>query len=159
MGSCFSSATPPTRRGGCSVADQRVAVALQPRRQPAPERPWVAPVSAALVAAAGCAYLATHDPGDPDTLMPQCPTKMLTGLDCPACGGLRMVRALLTGQWSAAVHDNLLLVLLLPVVIVVWGRWLVAATTGGSYQPRVSRRVGYALLAVAVVWMVLRNIP
>jgi Protein of unknown function (DUF2752) len=135
--------------------------------QPAPlvarvtrvRRPWVAPVFASLAGLAGCAYLATHDPNDPHQLMPQCPTKMLTGLDCPACGGLRMVRALITGHWSAAVHDNVVLLALMPFVGYVWLRWLVAGLRGKTYTFAISKRGGYTILALALVWMVVRNLP
>ena len=119
--------------------------------------PWIAPVGLAVFALAGCAYLAFQDPTRPGALVPQCPTKMLTGLDCPACGGLRMVRSLTTGQWSAAVHDNLFLLVLLPVVLLVWGRWMLASLSGGVYRPVLSKRVAFGLLAVAVVWTVARN--
>ena len=91
--------------------------------------------------------------------MPQCPTKLITGLDCPACGGLRMVRALTTGHWSAALHDNLFLLVLTPFVLLVWLRWFVASVSGGAYRPVLSSRTSYALLVVAVVWTVVRNIP
>ena len=122
-------------------------------------RPWVAPVAAMVMALAGCAYLATHDPNDPNVLMPECPTKLLTGLDCPACGGLRMVRALLTGHWSAAVHDNVVLLATVPFVAYVWVRWLVAGLTGRQYSFALTRRGAYVVLAVAAVWMVVRNLP
>jgi hypothetical protein len=120
---------------------------------------WRAPALTAALALAGCAYLATHDPNDPSVLMPQCPTKWLTGLDCPFCGGLRMVRSLLTGHFSAAVHDNVVLLTLLPFVGYVWLRWTVAGLRGRTYSWSISRRGGYALLATAVVWMVVRNLP
>jgi hypothetical protein len=122
-------------------------------------RAWLTPVMAAAVALAGCAYLATHDPNDPRVLMPECPTKMLTGLDCPACGGLRMVRALLTGNWSAAVHDNVVLLACVPFVAYVWVRWLVAVLRGRAYSFAISRRGAYVILGVAAVWMVVRNLP
>jgi Protein of unknown function (DUF2752) len=122
-------------------------------------RAWLAPVALGLVALAGCAYLGVENPNDPGSLLPRCPTKMLTGLDCPACGGLRCVRALTTGQWSAAVHANLFLLVLFPIAVVVWLRWLVAAATGASYRPALSKRASFALLVVAVLWMVVRNLP
>ena len=62
------------------------------------------PVAGIAVALAGCAYVAVNDPNNPSTLMPKCPTKLLTGLDCPFCGGLRLVHDLLNGQWLAAAH-------------------------------------------------------
>ena len=91
--------------------------------------------------------------------MPECPTKMLTGLDCPACGGLRMVRALLTGHWSAAVHDNVVLLATMPFVLYVWARWLLAGLTGRAYSFALTRRGAYVVLGVAVAWMVVRNLP
>ncbi len=120
---------------------------------------WLAPAAAAAVALAGCAYLATHDPNDPNQLMPECPTKWLTGLDCPACGGLRMVRALITGHWSGAVHDNAVLLALLPLMGYVWVRWLVAGVRGTTYRFVIGRRTGFVILGVALVWMVVRNLP
>lgn len=144
------------------MADTRFAAAQQGLARPVAmgsARPGLTPVIAGGLAMAGCAYLATHDPNDPRVLMPECPTKMLTGLDCPACGGLRMVRALLTGHWSAAVHDNVVLLACLPFVAYVWVRWVVAGLTGRSYSFTISRRGGYAILGVALLWMVVRNLP
>ena len=120
---------------------------------------WRAPVLASIAALAGCAYLATHDPNNPSVLMPQCPTKLLTGLDCPACGGLRMVRSLLTGHFSAAAHDNVVLLALLPFIAYVWIRWTVAGLRGRPYSWTISRRGSYAVLASALVWMLVRNLP
>jgi hypothetical protein len=128
-------------------------------RVPLLARPWLAPAAIGLLAVAGCAYLGVEDPNDPNAVLPRCPTKLITGLDCPACGGLRMVRALTGGQWSAAVHANLFLLVLTPFAVVVWLRWFVAGLTGGSFQPRISRRTSYLILVVAVVWTVVRNIP
>jgi hypothetical protein len=141
------------------VADLTAVTARVAASRAARDVPWAAPVLATLAALAGCAYLATHDPNDPHSLMPQCPTKLLTGLDCPACGGLRMVRALLTGHWSTAVHDNVMLLALTPFVGYVWVRWLVAGLRGKTYTFTLSRRAGWAVLAVALVWMVVRNLP
>src|SRR5437868_2535245 len=101
------------------------AAAAPPQRPPASSRPWLAPAALGVVAVAGCAYLGVEDPNDPNALLPRCPTKMITGLDCPACGGLRMVRALTGGQWSTALHANLFLLVLMPFVVLVWLRWFV----------------------------------
>jgi len=120
---------------------------------------WSAPAVAAGLALIGCAYLATHDPNNPAVVMPQCPTKLLTGLDCPMCGGLRMVRALVTGNWSAAVHDNAVLLALVPFAGYVWLRWLAAGLRGRPYQVSFSRRGGYLVLGLALAWMVVRNLP
>ncbi len=61
-----------------------------------------------------CAYIATVDPNH-SSAYPQCPTKLLTGLDCPLCGATRAVHSLLQGDLVGAMDHNLLFVLLLPV--------------------------------------------
>jgi hypothetical protein len=141
------------------MVDTRVASQAVERIVATTHRQWLAPVLASAAALAGCAYIATHDPNDPNVLMPECPTKLLTGLDCPACGGLRMVRALLTGNWSAAVHDNVVLLACLPLVCYVWARWLYAGVRGRAYSFALSRRGSIVVLVVAAVWMVVRNLP
>ena len=51
-------------------------------------------------------YIGLVDPHQPGALFPACPFKLLTGWNCPACGGLRMTHDLLHGNLSAAVVDN-----------------------------------------------------
>ena len=119
----------------------------------------LAPFGPVLLALAGCAYLAGHNPNDPAEPMPVCPTKLLTGLDCPACGSLRMVYALLHGRWSAAVHDNVVMLACAPLIGLLWLRWTLAAVRGRPFQVRIGRRGAVAVLTLAVVWMVVRNLP
>ncbi|MGZ6777584.1 MAG: DUF2752 domain-containing protein, partial [Mycobacterium sp.] len=38
----------------------------------------------------GLTYIGLADPHTPGFVYPACPFKLLTGLNCPACGGLRM---------------------------------------------------------------------
>ena len=99
------------------------------------------------------AYIGVADPHRPGAVFPPCPFKMLTGWDCPACGGLRMTHDLLHGNVPAAVVDNVFLLTALPL-LAIWSLWRV----------RRGRRVlTPALLAVvvitAVVWTVVRNLP
>jgi hypothetical protein len=122
-------------------------------------RPWVPPVAVAGAAVAGCVYLAWQDPSQPGSALPQCPTKLLTGLDCPLCGGLRCVRAVTTGNLGAAASDNLVLLLALPVLVLLWVRWLLAAAGAPVPPLRVGRRTTYALVGLAVGWTVVRNLP
>ena len=113
----------------------------------------------ALVACAlaGGGYLAVADPHDPHAVMPVCPVKLVTGLDCPACGGLRLVHDLLRGQLGAAAHDNLFLLLISPLLIVLAVR--AARDAWRGTQPGLSQRVGLTIAAAAVCWMVVRNLP
>ena len=61
-----------------------------------------------------------------------CPTKLLTALDCPLCGGLRAVNDLTHLDLGAALSSNVVLVLAIPVILVLWGRRLVACWRGGE---------------------------
>ena len=45
-----------------------------------------APAAVAGVTAAGCAGVWLGDPTTPGGVLPVCPFKALTGLDCPGCG-------------------------------------------------------------------------
>src|SRR6476661_6822710 len=92
---------------------------------PARSRTWVPPLAIAGAAVASCLYLAWQDPTRPGAVLPECPTKLLTGLDCPLCGGLRCVRSVTTGDWGAAAHDNVVLLLALPVLVVLAVAWTV----------------------------------
>ncbi|BDZ43533.1 hypothetical protein GCM10025865_28320 [Paraoerskovia sediminicola] len=110
-----------------------------------------------LVAAA-TVYVALVDPNRPGHYL-FCPLLALTGLYCPACGGLRSTHAMtrfdLAGAWSA----NALWTVLAPVLVVAWGAWLLRAWRGRARRWSVPMWVPPALLAVVVVFGVLRNVP
>ena len=110
------------------------------------------------VAAAGCAALAVVGLVDPSAqrLTLPCPLQAATGLDCPLCGATRATRALLRGDLVAALDRNALYVAVLPVVAVLALWWL---RTGALPAWSRSRPVLPAVLAVAVVFAVLRNLP
>ncbi|MGL4305142.1 MAG: DUF2752 domain-containing protein [Mycobacteriaceae bacterium] len=102
-------------------------------------------------------YIALNDPHDPAVVMPKCPTKLLTGLDCPACGGLRMTYDVLHGDIAAAAQDNLLLLVVSPSLVLFY-MWIIF--TKSKAQTRVSARwVGVMTIVVAVIWTIIRNWP
>jgi hypothetical protein len=107
--------------------------------------------------AAGAGYLAFVDPHDPGAVMPTCPTKALTGLDCPACGGLRLVHDVLHGSATAAVHDNLFLLVCSPLLVALVLRQA-RVYERGEPAP-VPRPLAYGLAGAALVWTVVRNLP
>jgi hypothetical protein len=111
-------------------------------------------VQSALVV--GLAYVGFLDPHRQNVLMPRCPTKLVTGLDCPACGGLRMVHDLLHGRLRAALRDNPFLLLMIPIVAVYL---LVRGGPSSAKRDEVPPRVAAGVIGVAVVWMVVRNLP
>ncbi|GEL97510.1 DUF2752 domain-containing protein [Cellulomonas terrae] len=87
-----------------------------------------------------------------------CPLFALTGLWCPACGGLRATHDLATGDLAGAWAMNPLWVLAVPLVIVLWGRWVARAAQGRRARPAPTW-LAWVLLAVVVGFGVLRNVP
>ena len=92
-----------------------------------------------------------------------CPFLLITGLDCPFCGGSRMLGDLLRGDLPAAAgHNAYALLVLLPVA---------AAVAVGGYRQELGRAArpwpagalgricSSALVATTAAWVVLRNLP
>jgi len=55
--------------------------------------------------------------------IPGCPVKALIGIDCPACGSVRCVEALVLGKIGPAIDQNLLTMLLLvfgSIFLILW---------------------------------------
>lgn len=109
------------------------------------------------VLATASLYLWAYSPHDPASVYPVCPTKLITGFDCPGCGALRMGHDLLRGDLAAAAHDNLFLLLLIPVAA-VWGGWYWWRYRRGE-RPKMPARALIVILVLAVVWGVVRNLP
>jgi len=102
------------------------------------------------------AYLAVRDPHRPGAPL-ACPVKLATGLDCPGCGGLRVVHDLLHRDLDAAVHDNPFLLACGPLLaaLVVRGR----AGAAMPHNQVLAPRLAYGLAGAAAAWMVVRNLP
>ena len=90
---------------------------------------------------------------------PICLFHKLTGWNCPGCGGTRSLYALLHGNFALALKDNALFVVLLAAAV-ARGIWFAAkqipAAAGRDFLPA---NILWAVLAVAVVFTVLRNLP
>lgn len=98
-------------------------------------------------------YVGMVDPHRPGALFPACPFKLLTGWNCPACGGLRMTHDLLHADLSAAVVDNVFLLVGLPA-LALWWLWR------SRHGQRAFTPVAVAVIAVAALaWTVVRNLP
>ncbi|CAL9383509.1 hypothetical protein SUDANB95_01106 [Actinosynnema sp. ALI-1.44] len=116
------------------------------------------PVAVAVGAAVAAGGMYFSDPNQPGSIWPPCPLFALTGIQCPACGSTRMVHALLHGDLVAAWQLNaVMLVAGLPLLAWLWVRWFRAARRREPVPP-VSAKVGIAVAAVAVTWMVVRNL-
>src|SRR5271155_1144487 len=70
------------------------------------------------LAAGALGYIGLVDPHKPGSFFPQCPFRLLTGLNCPGCGALRMTHDVLHGHLVAAINDNVLL--LVVITLLAW---------------------------------------
>jgi hypothetical protein len=90
---------------------------------------------------------------------PVCTFHKLTGWNCPGCGATRALYALLHGNVSTALRDNALFLFAL-LALAVRALWFAAkkfrGQTNGEFFPT---KFLWPLLAVALVFTVLRNLP
>ena len=99
---------------------------------------------------AACIVLLLVPPGSPHAKwLPKCMFHHLTRLYCPGCGATRALSAMLHGDIKASLHNNLLLFPLLALIAFM------------IIKPGISlkRPVAIAILAVVLLFTILRNIP
>ena len=114
-------------------------------------------ITGLVVFGATLAYVGLVDPAT-GGVYPVCPSRVLLGLDCPGCGGLRATHDLLHGDVAAATDHNLLIVPFLAVT--AWLGWRVlAAGDRPVVAPRVPRWLTAVAVAAVVVFTVTRNLP
>lgn len=91
---------------------------------------------------------------------PRCFFRMVTGWDCPGCGGLRATHQLLHGEVRAAFVLNPLLVLAFPLVVYFAARPCVDRFAGIKLPQPFKSTIWIWIAAVVVVGFgVLRNLP
>jgi Protein of unknown function (DUF2752) len=98
-------------------------------------------------------YIGLVDPHKPDSVYPLCPFKLLTGWNCPLCGGLRMVHDLLHGDLAASINDNIFALVAIPLL----AGWIVLRRRQGRSVLPVPATMTITVLVIA--WTVLRNVP
>lgn len=114
---------------------------------------------AGLAALAGVtAYVGLVDPSEGGAY-PLCPSRVLLGIDCPACGGLRGTHDLLRGDVVGALDHNLLLPLWLAIYAVLFATWLLPLVGRASPTLRPPRWLVVTGLVVAGAFTLLRNLP
>jgi len=87
------------------------------------------PVVVALAGAALAAALVVRDPHTSGS-WGRCPFLLLTGVPCPACGGMRAANDLLHGRLAEAASSNLYAVATAALAAVAFTAWTVAVATG-----------------------------
>jgi Protein of unknown function (DUF2752) len=106
-----------------------------------------------LLLAGALGYIGLVDPHRPDSVYPLCPFKLLTGWNCPLCGGLRMVHDLLHGALAASINDNIFALVGIPLL----AGWIMLRRRQGRSVLPVPAAVTITILVIA--WTVLRNLP
>ena len=126
-----------------------------------PRRKFPAPLAVFFFTLGALAVAATVFFFDPAThrFFPGCTFHQLTGLNCPGCGATRSLHALLHGEFLAALRDNALLLAAI-IFFTARGGWFLVnhfrRRANGNFFPV---KFLWPVLAVAVVFGVLRNLP
>lgn len=120
--------------------------------------PLTAPLAVAGGAVAATAVAATFKPGE-FALFPPCPLYVLTGIYCPGCGATRSLHDLTHFDIAGALQNNLLLVVLLPVMAYAWLAWF-SERRGGKRLPqlRIGAKTAWAIVAILGAYTIARNI-
>jgi hypothetical protein len=135
--------------------------AAPPKIAPAKALPSNARFAMAVLALAALGVLAVVYFFNPSAhaFYPVCQFHRLTGLNCPGCGATRALYALLHGNSSTAMHDNLLLVAAIPATA-LRGFWFglnrLRGRPNGRFFPN---SLWIPLLIVMGLFGVLRNLP
>jgi len=123
-------------------------------RQHGPHRHRTSVAAGTGVLLAGAlGYVGLVDPHNVNSVYPLCPFKLLTGWNCPLCGGLRMTHDLLHGDLMATINDNVFLLVGIPMLA---GWILVRRHNGRSVLPIPAV---VTVMVAAIAWTVLRNLP
>jgi hypothetical protein len=108
--------------------------------------------SGALLAGA-LGYIGLVDPHNPDSVFPVCPFRLLTGWNCPACGALRMAHDVLHGGLAAAINDNVLVLVGIPVL----AGWILLRRRRG--KSLLTMPAAATVVITMLAWTVVRNLP
>lgn len=123
---------------------------------------WVVTIAVGLLGMVLALYLSRTDLGAENHFLPKCSLHSLTGLYCPGCGNTRATQALLSGDLSGAVRQNISFVIALPFLLFgaarTWIRWVYPGCLR-SLEFRWRYSYSVSLIALIVAFTVLRNIP
>ncbi|GLP75707.1 membrane protein [Mycobacterium antarcticum] len=127
--------------------------AMTPDETTRHQGPRYATLGTAGIFVGALAYIGLRDPHAPGFGFPPCPFRLLTGWNCPGCGGLRMTHDLLHGDIGAAIVDNAFLLVGLPLLAL----WMIIRWRGG--RTLMPKPAIVLVIVAAVMWTVVRNLP
>jgi hypothetical protein len=123
---------------------------------------WLAPAGIGVCVAGGVSYTLLADPTSADAAaQPTCVMKLLTGFDCPGCGGTRAAWFLLHGDIAAGARHHLPLVFATPFLIYMYVAWALNVVMKREVLPmlRLSNTVLAGFLGAWIVFSIVRNLP
>lgn len=119
-------------------------------------RALAGPAAAAFPLLAGAVYVYAKNPHNPGATY-VCPLYAATGLYCPGCGGTRAAYDLMHFDVLGALSMNPLVAISIPLLVVLWVRWVLRGQGVQLREWPFPNWLGYALPAVIVLFAVLRN--
>lgn len=126
---------------------------MEPSGQGIDRRRRYGALGTGAVLAGALGYVGLVDPHKPDAIFPACPFRLLTGWNCPFCGGLRMTHDVLHGNLLAAVTDNLFLLVGVPLL----AGWILLRRH--RREAALPLPVLVTIVTASLAWTVLRNLP
>lgn len=99
-----------------------------------------------------------YNPED-SALFPQCPSKYVTGYDCPGCGSQRAMHAALNGNFKKAFVYNPLLFFLLPYgILVSVFEWIPSLRSHSFRRIIINKYLILAVFTFIVIFTIWRNL-
>lgn len=114
-------------------------------------------IAATTVIAAAIVLYYLTDPSSSE-FFPKCPFYLMTGLKCPGCGSQRALHELLCLHIGQAFRYNALMTVAIPFLTFTGLAWALRKRTPGLYSWINSRPVILTVLAVIILWWILRNL-
>ncbi len=119
---------------------------------------WPFFLAMTILCGIGLIFLAFIHPSS-SAFIPKCPFLLATGLYCPGCGSMRATHYLLQGDWAASFRHHPLLIPVLVALLYLYVKRLWEVCSRKMILLRGELPFFVALLAVIVLFFVLRNIP
>jgi hypothetical protein len=118
-------------------------------------------LGSAAIALSALVALLLRFPPDRYTFYPRCPIYLYLHLQCPGCGATRALAALIHGHFTEALHLNPLTTFLLPLAFLYATHhlWKQHRNMQVITWPNPPRYAVYALLVIATVFTIARNLP